>query len=44
MTTGQQVPDDIETADAEALVGDLLATHLASGRMPQVSMLGRNVA
>ncbi len=44
MTTGQQVPDDIETADAESLVGDLLATHLTSGRIPQVSMLGRNAA
>jgi len=44
MTTGQQVPDDIETADADSLIGDLLATHLTTGRMPQVSMLGRRVA
>jgi len=44
MTTGQQVPDDIETADADSLVGNLLATHMAVGRMPQVSLLGRHVA
>lgn len=44
LTTGQQVPDDIETADADALVSDLLAKHLTSGRMPQVSMPGRHVA
>jgi len=28
VTTGQQVPDDIEVADAEALVRNLLATHI----------------
>lgn len=44
LTTGQQVPDDIETADADSLVGDLLATHLTSGRIPQVSVLGRHAA
>jgi flagellar biosynthesis protein FlhF len=44
ITTGQQVPDDIETADAESLVGDLLATHLTAGRMSQMALLGRHVA
>lgn len=44
MTTGQQVPDDIETADADSLVGDLLATHVPSPRMSHVSMPGRYVA
>jgi len=28
VTTGQQVPDDIEVADAETLVRNLLATHI----------------
>ncbi len=33
ITNGQQVPDDIQTADAEALVQSLLASHLATGAM-----------
>jgi len=44
LTTGQQVPDDIETSDAEALVSDLLAPHLYAARMPSVPIHGRYVA
>lgn len=42
LTTGQQVPDDIEAADRETLVGNLLSTHVAS--MPLGLAVGRQVA
>lgn len=34
VTTGQQVPDDIETADVESLVQGLLAPHMAAAPLP----------
>jgi len=38
LTTGQQVPDDIETADALSLVKDLLSTNLHGGRLATMPM------
>jgi flagellar biosynthesis protein FlhF len=38
LTTGQQVPDDIETADALSLVKDLLSADVHTGRIPTMSL------